>query len=364
MANREIRFLIPVCLLLTLGVLFVYSASFPMAESRYGYGSYFSLRQLLWIMGAALIYGIVRKVPLGTWRRIAPLLFLGGLILLSLLYVPGLRTSSHGAHRWLHLKFFSLQPSELMKPILILYLGKILTAKREGNLPPPAILLGAAFVVSIVSLVILFQPDYGGAMIMIFILFASYLLVGVPIQFLLLVSLPALLFAYLFLHAEPYRRERWLAFLDPWNPAFANHQAYQLRQSFLAFGNGGILGEGLLVGKQKLFYLPEAHTDFIFAVIGEELGFLGCMGVLLLFLWLLAELCRIVFREEEPFSQLVGMGMVFLLATEVTVNVGVVTGVLPPKGIALPFLSYGGSSLMAHAFMLGIFARMAQEQKA
>lgn len=353
--------LIPAGALLALGVLFVYSASFAVAEHRYGNPYHFVLRQGVWILLGILLFALVQRIPMEIWRRRAPLLFLFSLILLLLLYLPGLGSSSHGAHRWLRLGGVSLQPSEIIKPTLILYLAKILTVGHDRGIPSLAVLTGAAFVIGVVALVILFQPDYGGAMILFFLLFVSYFLVGVSPFLLLLVALPVVGIAIIFIRAEPYRMDRWIAFLDPWNPSLASNEAYQLRQSFLAFGNGGLWGEGLLRGKQKLFYLPEAHTDFIFAVIGEELGFWGCMIVIALFSWLLLELGRIAFNQRDFFLKLVAMDMLVLFYTEVLINFGVVTGLLPPKGIALPLLSYGGSSLLAHIWMLGLFYRMCKK---
>jgi len=353
--------LLPLFGLLGIGLLFVYSASMAVAEVRFQSPYYFVFRQIIWIAVGSAIYMATSLVSFETWKRWAPLCFFFCLVLLLLLYIPGLGVTSHGSHRWLRLGFFSLQPSEIIKPVLVLYLAKILTSKPGNHLPPLPVLFGAALVSGVVALTVLFQPDYGGAMILFLLLFVCYFLVGVPLFLLMLVALPAMGMAWIFLKAEPYRMARLTAFLDPWSATHALGQGYQLRQSFLAFGNGGLLGEGLLMGKQKLFYLPEAHTDFIFAVIGEELGFVGCMIVISLFLWLLIELSRIALRVSDPFSQVVSFGLVALLGMEVLINLGVVTGMLPPKGIALPFISYGGSSMISHAFMLGLFARLKKE---
>jgi cell division protein FtsW len=357
------KMIFPALGLLIIGILFVYSASMAVAEARFGTSYYFVVRQGIWIALGILIFLGVQRVPFQAWNRLAPLFFFFSLVLLLLLYIPGLGFTSHGSHRWLRLGFFSIQPSELMKPVLVLYLAKILTSKPKEELPPLPVLVGAALVGGVVAMTVLFQPDYGGAMILFFLLFVCYYLVGVPLVLLFLVALPALGMAFVFLKAEPYRLARLSAFLDPWNLRHAQNQAYQLRQSFLAFGNGGLLGEGLLMGKQKLFYLPEAHTDFIFAVIGEELGFIGCMVVIGCFLWLFFELARIALRVRDPFAQVVAFGLLTLLALEVLINFGVVTGVLPPKGIALPLISYGGSAMISHAFMLGLFARLRKEER-
>jgi cell division protein FtsW len=276
-----------------------------------------------------------------------------------MLLFPEITYASRGARRWISFFGFTFQPGEIAKSVLAIYLARILSS-REGK--PSIALIGLSVLVTVIfALLLLRQPDFGGAVIMFLILLTTLFLSGVPVWSFLFLGIPAFFLAQDLILSTPYRRGRWLAFLDPWNPEYTATYSYQLIQSLIAFGNGGLFGEGLMLGKQKLFYLPEAHTDFVFSIIGEELGLLGTFFVLFLYLWLFLAWFSIAEKTTSLFSRLVVMGGMVLFFGQVLIHMGVTIGLLPTKGLTLPLISYGGSSLLSTFFTLGVVGRIAKE---
>jgi cell division protein FtsW len=280
-------------------------------------------------------------------------------VLLTATLVPGVGRMINGSRRWLRLGMLSFQPAELAKFAVVIYMSYYIAKKGQRirdfmNGMVPAYVVTAVFLA-----VAVLQPDFGSAMtlagvtgIMLFAGGANVLHIGGT----LLAALPFIGFA---VAHKAYRWRRIVAFLDPWSdPQGAGHQ---IIQSFLAFGSGGILGRGLGEGRQKLLFLPERHSDFIYAVIGEELGLVGALAVLVLFLFILARGVRIAYRAGDPFTRLLALGLTLLVCLQAMINMAVVTGLLPTKGIALPLVSYGGSSLVITMAALGVLLSISRE---
>src|SRR5215831_6772373 len=327
--------------LLSAGVVMVYSASAIVAADRFHDPYFFLKKQIFWAMlGAACMWMAIRL----DYRRLEgltlPLLIFAG-VLLVLVLVPPFGQAINGTRRWIRLGPVSFQPAELAKLALVLYLAAFLAKKgeeiadlRRGLLPPLAI-------AGLLAALVLAQPDLGNCLTLITLTFTLLFLAGGRARhlgFILATALPPLVIA---IWAAPYRLRRIVAFIDPWSDPRGS--GFQIIQSWLALGNGGVFGQGIGASRQKLFYLPESHTDFIFAILGEELGFVGALAVVALFVVLIWRGFRIGLRAPDPFGGYLALGITMLIATQVVVNLGVVTGLLPTKGLPLPFLSFGGS---------------------
>ena len=293
---------------------------------------------------------------------VAFLVLLGSIILLALVFVPGLGVRVGGALRWLRLPGINLQPAELVKLGLVLSLAHSLTRKKDKVLTFGKGFIPYMLVLAVLLGLLLKQPDLGSAMIIAGVALSMLLVAGVRWYYIggtIIASLPVLYF--LVMNVE-YRRRRIMAFLDPWDDPFDT--GFQIIQSLVAFGKGGVLGQGLGVGQQKLFYLPEAHTDFIFSVIGEELGLVGVVTVAALFLMLVLCGIRIALQCKDPFGRNLAFGLSMLLGLEAFVNLAVCMGLLPTKGLALPFISYGGTSLVVCLLAVGILLNISSTLEA
>lgn len=339
-----------------IGVVMVYSSSAIMAAERFNDSFYFLKRQLLYTLVGFMAMAAATYFKYSNWRRLAFVGLLFSITLLALVFVPGLGIKVNGSLRWLRLPGFNLQPAELVKLTMVLYLAHSLTRKQEkiysfskGYLPY-MIVLGA------VLGILLKQPDMGSGMIIAGVVLSMLVVAGARWLYLLGTVVVSAPIVYLLIMNVSYRRERILAFLDPWADPF--DKGFQLIQSLVAFGKGGVLGQGLGIGEQKLFYLPEAHTDFIFAVIGEELGLIGVVVVSGLFLMLVLRGIRIALHCDDPFARNLAFGLSMLLGLEAFINLSVCMGLLPTKGLALPFISYGGSSLVICLLAVGILLNL------
>ena len=353
--------LFAVLMLLVVSVVMVYSSSSVVALTTYNDSAFFMKRQLLWgIVGLALMALTMRidHRRLSDRRVVAALMVLSLLLLVATL-VPGIGRMINGSRRWLRLGMLSFQPAELAKVALVVYMSYYI-AKKDGRVRDFMNGLVPAYVVTAVFLgVAVLQPDFGSAMtlagvsgVMLFAGGANVLHLGGT----LVAALPVIAFA---VAHEAYRWRRITAFLNPWSdPQGAGHQ---IIQSFLAFGSGGVFGRGLGEGRQKLLFLPERHSDFIYAVIGEELGLIGALAVLFLFLLILWRGVRIALAVDDPFSRLLALGITLLICLQGLINMAVVTGLLPTKGIALPLVSYGGSSLVITMAALGVLLNISKE---
>jgi cell division protein FtsW len=341
-----------ILILVVLGIVMVYSASFVVAGQRFGDSYHFLKKQVMAaIVGIGLML-LVAKLNYHRWQSLAIPLLGVSIILLIILLIPGLRHQVGGSARWLKFSFISFQPSEFAKLALVIYMARSM-AKKEGKMK----IFSVGFLPHIIVLMILFalvlkQPDFGTGVIFVGLVFLMLFAAGARLLHLgasVLAALPVLLFIAT---QASYRKERLLAFLNPWNDS--GNSGFQIIQSFLAFGSGKLAGIGLGDGRQKLFYLPEVHTDFIFSVIGEELGLIGVTVVIGLFVVLIISGFRICYRAQDLFGTYLALGITLLIGVQAFFNMGVVLGLLPTKGSTLPFLSYGGTSLVMNLCAVGI----------
>ena len=354
-------------LLLTFGMVMVYSASIATAEaSKFteGKSAYFLDRHALFLAASVVAGMLVFQVPMRLWQQAAPWLFVLGVALLVLLLVPGFGREVNGARRWLSLGVANLQPSELMKLFVVLYAADYTVRKlalmhsfRRGLLPMFAVML-------VVGWLLLREPDFGAFVVIAAIATAILFLGGMNGRwFAGLLVLMALGFVGLVL-SSPYRMQRIFGFMDPWSDPFG--RGYQLSHALIAFGRGEWLGVGLGASVEKLLYLPEAHTDFVLAVIAEELGFAGVLAVIALFSWLVLRafaIGRQAVALERPYAALVAQGIAVWLGAQTFINMGVNMGVLPTKGLTLPLMSFGGSALLANCVALAILLRIDWENR-
>lgn len=344
--------------LLSVGVVMVYSASAVVAADRFRDPYFFLKKQLFWaLLGAAGLWLTIRFDYHRLEGWVLPLLIVAA-ALLVLVLIPPIGQAINGTRRWIRLGPVSFQPAELAKLALVVYLASFLAKRREalggfreGLLPPLA-------VAGVLAALVLAQPDLGTCVTLLALTFALLFLAGGRVAHLGLIAASALPLIAVAIWAAPYRLRRITAFLDPWSDPRGS--GFQIIQSWLALGNGGVLGQGIGASTQKLFYLPEAHTDFIFAVIGEELGFVGAAAIVALFVILVWRGFRIGLRAPDPFGAYLALGITVLIATQTLVNLGVVTGLLPTKGLPLPFISFGGSALLVTLLSTGVLLNISQ----
>ena len=345
--------------LVGLGVVMVFNASYFFALERNGDGYLYFRKHLLSIaMGTVLAVG-VSQLRVEVFERAARPLLVAALIVLVCVLVPHIGLVRGGARRWIGVGSFSIQPSEWAKIVLVMYLASSIARRGEKMTSFVDGILPHLIVVGACAGLIVVEPDFGTAAILGLLLMAMMFAGGARPLHLMLIALPGLLLASVAILRAGYRMRRVMAFLDPWK--YSQDIAFQLVQSLIAFGSGGATGVGLGQSKQKLFFLPEAHTDFIFALVGEELGLLGVLVVLMLFGLLGYRGFRVALRHPDRFAGLLAFGLTLVLMLEAVVNVGVVLGLLPTKGLALPFLSCGGSAMMVTLVQVGILAALSRQ---
>lgn len=351
-ARYDILLLGSTLALLGLGLVVVYSASSHLSMFQLGDSYHFLKRQALWgLLGLGLLLA-GRYIPCTFYARWAYPLLMVSLVLLCALFVPGLGRRIGGATRWLQLGPIAFQPSEFCKFALAVYLAYSMATKGTAMRSftrgvAPHLLVTSAF-----AFLLILQPDMGTAAILLLWVMILLFVGGARWFYLLgLILSSASVSAWLIWQA-PYRLRRITAYLDPWQDPLGT--GYQIIHSFLAFGSGGLFGQGLGDGKQKLFYLPEPHTDFALSVVGEELGFIGVLAVVVLFALAISRGVAISLRARDLYSTYLALGLTCFLALQASINMAVVLGLLPTKGLTLPFISYGGSSLAASLFEVGI----------
>ena len=349
-------------LLLGLGLTMVTSSSLEFAEFRFGNSMYFIYRHCIYMVLALLAATVVYLLPLSFWQRSAAVWLVLALILLSLVLMPGISREINGSKRWLEFAGMSLQPSELLKFALIVYVAGFLTRHHQSVRGHYLFLLLPLLLVGLMLGLVLLQPDLGTVVVLGAALMLMLFLGGIKVLAFIFLGLVSLAAALWLINASPYRLERIYAFLDPWADPLGN--GYQLSHSLIAFGRGEWFGTGLGNGIQKQFYLPEVHTDFIFAVIAEELGLIGVVLVIALFAWIWLRLLSQAGRAERAgicFNAYVLYGVAILLGIQSFINMGVSMGLLPTKGLTLPFISYGGSSLLVSCILAGLALRAIYE---
>ncbi len=354
-------------LLLGLGLVMVYSASIAIAEGSRVTGyqpMYYLMRQALFVAVGIAVGLAAFQVPLRLWQQAAPYLFLIGAGLLTLVLIPGVGREVNGSQRWISLHFVTVQPSELVKLAAVLYAADFTARKaahmdsfRKGFLPMLVVML-------VVGWLLLREPDFG-AVVVITVIAMGILFLG-GMNWKLFAGLFALLLVgfMLLILVSPYRLQRVAGFMDPWADSYGT--GYQLSHALIAFGRGEWLGVGLGASVEKLFYLPEAHTDFLLAVIAEELGFIGVAAIVAAFAWIVIRAFMIGRRAaslERYFSALVAQGIGLWIGVQAIINIGVNTGMLPTKGLTLPLVSFGGSALVATCCALAILLRVDWENR-
>jgi cell division protein FtsW len=344
-------------LLVCTSVVMVYSASAVVAMENHHDPYLYLFKQGAWALVGVFLVPLVMRVDYRHYRRpvvIWTALITVGLLLFAVLFARPV----NGASRWLGFGGLGVQPSEFAKIAVIVFVAALLERRMDRVAEAPSTLLPVAVVVAVMVGLILPEPDLGTAVMILMITAVMIFAAGISYQYvvgLLLVTPPAL---YLLVMTSEYRRRRVLAFLDPWADPLGN--GYQMVQSMIAVGTGGLFGRGLMGGVQKLFYLPEPHNDFIYAVIAEELGLLGATVVLACFCVIAWRGLRTAVRAPDRFGAFLAIGLTTMVAFQALINVSVVLGVVPPKGIPLPFVSYGGSSLIANLVAMGMLLNISQ----
>jgi cell division protein FtsW len=361
-------------LLLALGLVMVYSASIATAEaSAYtGYRPwYFLVRHALFVAAGVAAAVVAFQIPIRVWRALAPYLFIVGAGLLVAVLIPGVSRSINGSRRWLSLGLVNLQPSELMKLFVVLYASSYAVRRAaflHAEQPLRQTLLRGFLpllaVMTLIGALLLHEPDFGACVVIVAIAFGILFLGGLDWRLLIGLSVLLPVALWIMIAIAPYRLQRFAGFLDPWADAYG--KGYQLSHSLIAFGRGEWFGVGLGSSVEKLLYLPEAHTDFLLAVIAEELGFVGVVLVIALFSWILVRayaIGRQAAHLGKPFAALAAQGIGIWIGVQAFINVGVNMGVLPTKGLTLPLLSFGGSGIVANCVAIAILLRIDFENR-
>lgn len=337
----------------------IYSSSCIYSQEVFNDGMFFLKRHLSFICIGLILTLLTMAFDYRLLKKWAKPLLLFSYLLLVIVLIPGIGSEITGARRWFRFGIFSFQPSELASLALVIYIADFISRKssliredlHKGFLP-------ALVVLSVGVVLILLQPDLGSAFSLAVVIFLMLFIAGVRLRYMLSLaglSMPAL---YLLIFRVPYRRARIMAFLNPWMDPQGN--GFQIIQSNIALGSGGFFGVGLGHSIQKLFYLPAAHTDFIFSIIGEELGLLGTIGVCALFIALVYQGIKVARGAQDTFGYFLSIGIILLIALRAAINIGVSTGLLPTKGLPLPFISYGGSSLIFDMIGIGLLLNIAR----
>jgi cell division protein FtsW len=353
--------------LLAIGLVMVYSASIATAEAgRYtGHqATYYLMRHGIFILAGVVAGVIAFQIPTQVWQRYAPHLFMAGVLLLILVLIPGIGKAVNGSRRWLSLFFINPQPSELMKLFAVLYAADYAVRKGavKDHLLKPFLPMFA--VMGFVGVLLLMEPDFGALVVICAIAMGILWLGGFNLKIFGALTLGLPLLFVIMIFSSEYRTQRVLGFLDPWADPYG--KGYQLSHALIAFGRGEWLGVGLGGSVEKLFYLPEAHTDFLLAVIAEELGLFGVCAVILLFGWLIVRafaIGRQAAMAERLFAALVAQGIAVWLGVQAMINIGVNMGVLPTKGLTLPFLSFGGSGVVVNLVAVALLLRIDYENR-
>ncbi|WP_019604398.1 putative lipid II flippase FtsW [Teredinibacter turnerae] len=350
-------------LLLSVGMVMVASSSMDFAFATYGDPWFFVKKQCLFLCVGILGGAIIASVPTDIWQKYASVLLLVGLILLLAVLVPGIGKVVNGSRRWLDLGPVGIQASELAKFCFIIYFASYLARKNEEVKARWAGFFKMVMLLGLAAVLLLLEPDFGSAVVLSMTLSCMMFVAGIPVFRFAIIALFGLASMFSLAYLSPYRWERIVAFMDPWSRQFDS--GYQLVQSLIAFGRGEWFGAGLGNSLQKLFFLPEAHTDFIFAIYAEEFGFVGAILLVLLygfFVWRMVALARVALNRQKLFSGFLVFGIAGMFAIQAFINMGVASGLLPTKGLTLPLISYGGSSLLICCLLIALVFRVSWEE--
>ncbi|MEZ4528011.1 MAG: putative lipid II flippase FtsW [Desulfobacterales bacterium] len=352
LSDSDILILFPLLFLSGIGIVMVYSASSALALRKFGTDYHFLIRQAVFVLTGLVLLFLCRQIPLKFLRSFTyPILGISLGLLIGVL-IPGLGVSAGGAVRWLKFGTHTFQPAEFARFALVLYLAYSLDKKEERIRDFSIGFLPHVMILGVICLPILLQPDFGSAVILFAITWIMLFAGGVRIRHLFTSLLAVSLPIWFLVISTPYRMKRWISFLNPWE--YAGDAGYQTIHSLMAFGSGGIWGAGVGKGYQKLFYLPEPHTDFIFSVLGEELGLVGVLAAILCYALIVRQGIVIARNTEDSFLSLLATGLTVSLGLQVCINMGVALALLPTKGLTLPFMSYGGTSMLVNMASVGI----------
>ncbi len=356
--------LFTIFMLLGIGIVMVGSSSFEIADRKLGQPLYYLIRQMIYVTIGVLVAAALLRLPLEFWEKMGGYFLMAGVLSLILVLVPGVGREINGSMRWLSLGIINVQPSEFAKLFVIIYMAGYLV--RHGDSMQTALggFVRPMAVLALVCVLLLAEPDFGAAAVILATAMAMMFLGGVRFsQFLVLMLLMGLAMAALAV-SSPYRMERITGFMDPWADPF--NSGFQLTQALIAFGRGEWFGVGLGSSVQKLFYLPEAHTDFLFSVLSEELGFVGGLTIIVLFCFIVIRAFMIGRMAEKVgmhFASYLAYGIGIWIGIQAFINIGVNMGVLPTKGLTLPFMSYGGSSVLVMCIAISLLLRVDYERR-
>jgi len=354
-------FLIIVATLILIGCLFVYSSSSVYALETFGTSLFFVKRQCAGLGIGLIALCIGRTIPINFIKKTAPFLFLMSLFLVILTLLPTFSRTIHGSSRWLYLAGFSFQPSELLKITLIFYVAYFLEKKSIKGAITLKQFIPFILLISTMCIVLLKQPDFGMTITLLLTTIILFFCAHAHIKHIVITLAGLAISAIFLIFFRSYRLQRVLTFLNPWqDPKGAG---FQIIQSLIAIGSGNWLGIGIAHSRQKFFYLPMQHTDFIFSIIAEETGLIGCLFLITLFILLLYFGIRIAHQLHNIFSTLVVIGFMILIHLQTVMNMAVATGLAPTKGVGMPFISYGNTSLVCYLFMIGVIINMVHENK-
>ncbi len=354
----DVQLWFEVLALIILGLVMIYSASFVMSFQKTGDAAYYVKRQFLWIVLGLATMITVSRIHYSRYKSYARLILLASLASLALVTVPGIGVKLNNARRWIGFGGLNLQPAEFAKVAWIIFLSSSLAAKQERIKKIAVGFLPHMVWCGVFALLLLLEPDFGTTFMLSLLTMVMLFIGGVPLRQLIALAPLGLAGFYRFVYLVPYRWERITAFLNPWTDPLDS--GYQLIQAWIAVGSGGLWGKGRGAGHQKLFYLPESFTDFILAVVGEELGFAGILAVCLLFFFLFWTGMQITHRARDNHARMLAAGLTLLLSLQALLNIGVVLGLVPTKGMPLPFISYGGSAFIANCMAVGILMNIAK----
>lgn len=356
--NKSYALIILMCLLLVIGCLFVYSASFYQAELVYGDKFFFLKKQFFGIVVGFACFLFFSRFDYHKFQKLKYPLLIVSMILLAAVFIPGIGLTTYGATRWINLRFITFQPSEIAKFAFIVFASSFLSKNFEkiksfkGILP--ILCIGGIFCV-----LIILEPNMSITICMALLMIVMLFVGGARFKHFALLAIPAVVAVVLLILAEPYRLKRLVAFIDPF--ASGQNEGFQLVQSILGISLGGWFGSGLFSSRQKYLFLPFSESDFIFSIIAEEVGFLGCITIILIFLALFLSIIKIAKNSSDKFGYLLSVGIGSLVLIQVILNISVVTGLVPPTGLPLPFISAGSTSIMVFMAMLGVVQNVARQ---
>ncbi len=360
MKNR-FRFDFPMLLvtlaLVGFGIVMVYSSSAVLAKEKFNDSLYFLKKQVVFSAVGIVLMFVIMSIDYHIWRRFAyPILGLG-FCLLMLVLVAGVRAG--GSTRWLNLGFISFQPSEFSKLALVVFLSYFLSKKGEKIKTFQFGFLPTMLISGLMILLVIRQPDFGVAVLLAIMVIVLLFVGGTKLFYIISTAFMAVPAVYFLIVRVPYRFHRFMSFLNPWDDPTGT--SFQIIQSFLAFGSGGLFGLGLGQGKQKLFFLPAPHTDFVFSIVGEEIGFIGAIIILGLYVVFTVRGFRVSLGASDEFGTYLGLGTTCLISLQAIINMAVVLGLLPTKGLTLPFISYGGTSVVMSLLAVGILLNISSQ---